>query len=392
MAVRVEVRPDLLLWAVQRAGWSQETIAARAPQFENWIEGSNPTLKQLENFAHSAHVPLGYLFLSEPPDEPLPIEDMRTLENRDIRAPSADLLETIYLCQSRQDWYRDHLESHEFPRVSFAGSVSISTPVETVADQIRQLIDFQLRDRADIGSWEESRRQLVDRIEDSGVLVMINGIVGSDTHRKLNPAEFRGFTLADELAPLIFVNGADTQAAQVFTLIHEFAHVWLGGSALSDAPLGRKSDNRVELWCNKVAAEVLVPISSIRSEFNGSLTLKEIERLSRIYRVSTLVILKRLFDAKFLDWDRFQTEYATERERILSVMESRRSGGGGNYYNTQPIRLSRKFARAVISDTFEGGTAYRDAFRLLGTKKHATFENLALELGALLCILSILTY
>ncbi|MFI2791399.1 ImmA/IrrE family metallo-endopeptidase, partial [Kitasatospora sp. NPDC018614] len=215
-----------------------------------------------------------------------------------------------------------------------------------------------------------------------GVLVMVNGVVGADTHRKLKPEEFRGFALSDTLAPLIFINGADTKAAQIFTMVHELGHIWLGESALSDAAMADSTDNAAELWCNRVAAEVLVPLTTIRDEYIGEPTVAELERLARRYRVSTLVILKRLYDTQFLTWDDYQSRYDTELQRVIAAMRSRGSESGGNFYNTHPLRLSRQFARAVITDTLEGGTPYRDAYQLLGTKKHQTFENLVAEIGA----------
>jgi Zn-dependent peptidase ImmA (M78 family) len=380
MAVRVDVEPDLLRWAVGRAGWSEDVIAQRAPRFNDWIAGTRPTLKQLEDFAHKTHTPLGYLFLPEPPEENLPIPDMRTLGNQAIKRPSVDLLDTVYQSQSRQDWYRDFAARHELSEVSYVGAAEISTPPELVADQIRQMLGFDIGDRAAFNSWEDALRQLIDRIEGLGVLVMVSGIVGSDTHRKLNPEEFRGFALADPVAPLIFVNGADTKAAQIFTMIHELGHIWLGKSALSDAPMARTSEKDAELWCNQVAAEVLVPIATIRTEYRGEPTVNELERLARRYRVSTLVVLKRLFDARFLNWEDYRERYAAERDRVIAFL-SRNSGPGGNYYYTQPLRLSRQLARAVVADTFEGGTTFRDAYRLLGTRKRETFDNLAAELG-----------
>lgn len=381
MTVRVDIEPALLRWAVGRAGWSEETIAQRAPRFNDWITGTQPTLKQLEDFARKTHTPLGYLFLSEPPEEPVPIPDLRTFGDQTVKRPSADMLDTIYQSQARQDWYRDYASRHELREVEFVGSADISDPPEFIADQMRQMLSFEIGDRAVFRSWEDALRQLIDRIEDTGVLVMVNGIVGSDTHRKLNPEEFRGFALVDPIVPLIFVNGADTKAAQIFTMIHELGHIWLGKSALSDAPMARKSEKDAELWCNRVAAEVLVPMATMRTEYRGEPTNSELERLARRYRVSTLVILKRLFDTGFLKWSDYQKRYAAERDRILEAL-GRRSGAGGNYYYTQPIRLSRQLARAVVTDTFEGGTTFRDAFRLLGTKKRQTFDNLAAELGA----------
>ena len=382
VVLRVDVRPELLQWAMGRARWTDEDVAARAPSAAGWIAGRRPTLKQLEGFAAATHTPVGLLFLDEPPDEPLPIPDMRTHGNHVIERPSADLLDTIYLCQARQDWYRNYANLHGLPEVPGVGSVSVRTSHEIAADRIRRALGFELADRARFSSWEDALRRLIDLVEDTGVLVMISGIVGTNTHRPLDPEEFRGFTLVDPIAPVIFVNGADTKAAQIFTLVHELAHVWLGGSALSDAAMARRSDNATETWCNRVAAEVLVPLGALQSDYRGEPTVTELERLARRYRVSTLVILKRLFDARFLDWDDYRARYADERDRVIEAMSARRGdSGGGNYYYTQPIRLSRKFARSVISDALEGGTAYRDAYRLLGTKKHETFENLATELG-----------
>ena len=382
MSVRVRVEPALLRWAVDRAGWSEETIVRRAPRFSDWVRGYvKPTLKQLESFASATHTPIGSLFLTEPPEEPMPIPDMRTFRNTPVAKPSVDLLDTIYICQSRQDWYREYANSHGYPELGFVGSARTTQNIQEVAGKIRHDLSFEFRDRAEFGSFQEALRSLIDRIEELGVLVMINGVVGANTHRKLNPEEFRGFALADSVAPVIFVNGADTKSAQIFTIVHELAHIWLGGSALSDAAMVGRGESEEELWCNQVAAEVLVPRDTLLEEYLGSPTTAELERLAKRYRVSTLVILKRLHDARYLDWDTYQEEYSIELQRISAAMQNRTASSGGNFYNTQPIRLSRQFARAVITDTLEGGTAYRDAYQLLGTKKHQTFENLATEIG-----------
>lgn len=382
MVVHVDVAPALLRWAVERAGWDEETTARRAPQFTKWVRGeTRPTLKQLETFAKNTHAPFGFLFLPEPPDEPLPIPDMRTIGNVGVLRPSVDLLDTIYLCQRRQDWYRDYASDNGAEPLDFVGSATLDTPPARVAGDIAERLDFGVEERQKLSGNEKVRRGLIDRIENIGVLVMVNGVVGADTHRKLDPAEFRGFALSDPLAPLIFVNGADAKAAQLFTLVHELAHIWLGRSALSEAAMDSREGRTEEQWCNSVAAEVLLPLNDLRSDYGGQVTVEELERLAKRYKVSTLVVLKRIFDAGFLTWDEYTERYRGEYERVMSLVKDKNGdSGGGNYYKTQPLRLSRQFAKAVISSTREGSTSYREAYQLLGTKKHATFEGLAEEL------------
>ncbi len=381
MTVRVAVAPGLLHWAVERAGWDDETIGKRAPKLDEWVAGQQPTLKQLEKFANDTHTPLGLLFLAEPPDEEVPIPDMRTFGNAEVAHPSADMLDAIYLCQDRQQWYRGYAVEHGLAPLEFVGSTTTNDHPVPVADRIRRILEFDVADRDAFSNWADALRRLIDRIEDIGVLVMVSGIVGANTHRVLRSEEFRGFALADPIAPLIFVNGTDTKAAQIFTVIHELAHIWLGKSALSDAAMKAVHGQEDELWCNEVAAEVLVPQALLSSDYRGEPTTDELERLASRYRVSTLVVLKQLFTAQLLSWERFENRYDEELKRLKAILATRRGEAtGGNYYNTQPLRLSRQFARAVISSTFEGTTGYRDAYRLLGTKKHETFENLAAQL------------
>lgn len=374
MTVRVEVAPRMFDWAMERSGRSQDELVRKFPKLPQWQQGEpSPTMRQLEDFARATRTPLGYLLLSDPPVEEVPLPDFRTVRDSVVGRPSPDLLDTIALCQERQDWYRTHARSVGQPPLAFVGSVTTSTQPSVAADRIRAAVGFGLAERSQMSSWTDAFRAFVLAVEDAGVLVMTSGIVGSNTHRRLDPEEFRGFALVDDLAPVIFVNGADTRAAQIFTLAHELAHLWLGQSALDNPRLGQRAADRTERWCSEVAAEVLVPTNSLRAEFVGGEPLElEVARLARHYRVSSLVILHSLHDTRLIDWETFTTAYASELDRIRDVV----AGSGGDFYRSQPVRVSRRFARAVITSAMEGETLYRDAYRLLGFRRHATFEQL----------------
>jgi Zn-dependent peptidase ImmA (M78 family) len=375
---RVAVNPELLVWARQRSGLPARVLAERFPMLAAWERGAQqPTFKQLESYAQAMHTPIGFLFLPQPPQEQVPIPDFRTIGDTGVGRPSADLLDTIYQCQLRQDWYREFAVLNQEGIVDVVGSLTSRADPIVAAATMRSALRFEVEDRG--ATWSDAFRILTEHAEDLGFLVMVNGVVGSNTHRKLDPREFRGFALADRLAPLAFVNGADTKAAQIFTLVHELVHLWLGGTALDDADMAVASAGDIERWCNQVAAEVLVPLALLPNIKLEALTTEVLDRFARQFKVSTLVVLRRLYEAGCLAHAEYRDLFSAEYQRILGIIGSRTSGG--NFFATQPVRVSRKFARAVVTSTLEGQTLYRDAFQLLGFKKLSTFNELATRLG-----------
>ena len=381
---RVPVNPESLRWARERAGLAQRDLAAKFKKLPEWEGGeTQPTLKQVEAFARAVHVPVGYLFLAEPPEESVPIPDFRTIADQHVTRPSPDLLDTIYICQERQSWYRDFARVAQQPELGYVGSATVETPPESVAARIRKTLGFDLAARRECPTWTESLRLFIRQADNTGVLVMVSGVVMSNTHRRLDPAEFRGFALSDPLAPLIFVNGADSKAAQMFTLAHELAHLWLGDSALSNIGAAPAPGfRREEAWCNAVAAGLLVPLAVLRAELHQNETLPHaLSRLARSFKVSNLVILRRLLDANWLDRARFDVAWAEEIARLRTLAQH--GSDGGDFYRTTLSRVSRRFARALVVSTLEGQTPYRDAFRMLGVSRTETFNNLGREVGVM---------
>ncbi len=379
MAFRVDVKPELLRWARERARLPLENLLQRFPKLREWeAREAKPTFKQLEDFARATYAPFGYFFLPEPPVEELPIPDFRTVAGCRIERPSPNLLDTIFLCQQRQEWYREYAQLQGQEPLEFVGSATLASDIEATAAAMRHQLRFDVEERRRMPTWTEALRRFIEQADALGVLVMVNGIVANNTHRRLDPAEFRGFALSDPLAPLVFINGTDTKAAQMFTLAHELAHIWLGQSALSDVEPVSVPGQEVEGWCNRVAAELLVPLANFRQEYRRGEELRgALGRLARQFKVSTLVALRRIHDAGGITRDQLRDAYEAELELLREV----RRGSGGDFYLTQGARVGKRFGRALVTSTLEGQTLYRDAFRLLGFSKAATFRELGHSLG-----------
>jgi Zn-dependent peptidase ImmA (M78 family) len=376
----VSVRPELLRWAIDRAGYEPRDLAQRFRRLPKWLEGEKqPTFKQLEAFARATHTPFGYFFLPEPPEEPLPIPDLRTLQQRP-RRPSADLLDTIYAMQRRQDWLREERRDGEGEPLDFVGSARLDDEPAAVGQEMRRAVGLGETWAEEVPTWEAAVLELRRRIEDIGVLVVINGVVGNNTHRKLDVAEFRGFALTDLYAPLVFVNGADAKSAQMFTLAHELAHLWLGsaGEGLSGYDNILPGNDRVERFCDQAAAEFLVPGRELMTHWPEVKRAEDrFEQLARRFKVSPIVTARRAMDLRLIERDAFFDFYAdyTRRERRR---EDR--AGGGDFYNNQNTRVGARFARQVIHAALEGRLSFKEAYELTGLHGGA-FQEYARRLG-----------
>ncbi len=207
----VAIRPPVLEWAQRRSGRDASEIRERFVKWDHWLtEEQHPTFSDVEKIANFTRVPVGYLFLTEPPQEELPIPDFRVGRGA-AENPSDDLLETIYLNQLRQEWYEDYLaEIGDDDPLPFVGSAR-DFSVEIAARTITDALDYGISKRLTMRSIDEARAHLIRAFEASGGLVVLNSMVANNTYRKLDINEFRGFTLHSLVAPLVFINGADTK-------------------------------------------------------------------------------------------------------------------------------------------------------------------------------------
>ncbi|MGV3771870.1 MAG: ImmA/IrrE family metallo-endopeptidase [Verrucomicrobiales bacterium] len=366
MSDQALIKPELFQWAQERSGKSMEHLRGKFPKLDQWLSGeAQPTMKQLERFAKQTYTPLGYFFLQEPLEEKLPIPDYRTLSDQRVPRPSPHLLDTIHAAQLRQEWMRDFLIEEGEPELKFIGSRSLKDSPEIVAEDMRKVLGLVWGWSRQLPNWEKALQSLIQAIEEAGVLVMINGVVENNTHRPLSVEEFRGFVLNDRHAPLIFINGVDAKAAQMFTLAHELAHLWVGKGGISDMAGLLPSSHKIELFCNKVAAEFLVPGHEIWAEWDKVKSNRQpFDKLARLFKVSPIVAARRALDLKLItegQYFAFYNEYTAAASR-----KKAKARGGGNFYLTLGMRLGKRFPAAVYSAAREGSLSYRDAYHLTG--------------------------
>jgi len=362
------VNPQILHWARIRSGLSypqlEDVLKTSTEELAAWERGdTRPPFDKAQKIARAFRIPFGYLFLSRPPDLAVPLPDMRTQAER--HPLSLDFLEVVNDALVKQDWYRDYLQETKAPRLKFVDSFTVKNNPANVAADIRRVLGMNLALRRSAKDWADYLAKLSSRSEEAGILVMRSGVVGNTTRRKLSSREFQGFALTDPLAPVVFVNSDDFKAAQVFTLVHELAHIWIGKSAIShfDPAVPKEPESSIELFCNHVSVETLVP----QQEFEQAWTNTEIEtlvgRLSRHFWVSSLVILRRAYELDKITRKEFFEHIEIERKKYRKLRAS-----GGNYYRNVISRMGSQFTKAVLIEAREGKLLYRDAARLLSLK------------------------
>jgi len=377
MTFRVSVQPALLEWAIKRSRLPADV----GDSYSSWIEGTKqPTLKQLTGFAKKFMVPLGSLFLETPPEESLAIADFRTLDSAIPRNPSPNLLDTFYTMQSRQRWMREELLESDAKPMPIVGSISLGDSVQRAVQTI--LEHLQLADEWHKSATDEAKRcSLLRKAADQiGILVFFSGIVGHNTRRTLDTDEFRGFVLVDKYAPLIFVNSNDSETARLFTLTHEIVHLALGESGLFNFRRFGVGSDKLEVRCNAIAAELLVPRSAFEEQWKKT-SGDRVVKLARYFSVSRAVIARRALDLGYITHVAFDDYYKELHNEWLKqkTKNKEKKGESKIFYPVAEFRRSRCFSEAIIIAADSGRLLLRDAYRLLDLRGN-TFETYAKKL------------
>lgn len=363
MKTEITINPTLINWAITRAGFDVDKFLDNNPVIQKWIEGvKKPTVKQLENFAHKVHIPFGYLFLPEPPKETIPFPFFRT-GNQQTDKVSLNVFDTIQILQRRQDWITEYLQDNEQEPLSFVGRFNENATANEVVADIRNTLELQSNWACNFATWEETLAFITSKIEAIGVFINFNGIVENNTHRPISVDECRGFVLVNPYAPFMFVNAADAKAAQLFTIIHELAHIWLGESAGFDNQNLMPADDPIEKLCDAIAAEFLVPASSLIDIWQDK---PSIDYARRYFKVSPIVIGRRAMDLGLITRGEFFTFYNGYMDSFKQKKENQK--GGGDFYATARKRLSVTFASYVNQAVNQNKLLYRDAYKITGLK------------------------
>lgn len=379
--------PKILQWARESARMDRSMAAARVYEPEErikaWETGElNITIAQLRKASTAYKRPLAIFFLSEIPSDFPPLHDYRKLPVEAQREFSSDLEFIVRRAREQQQWAREILEELGAEPISFIASASLEDDIVQLGQKIQELLSMQIGKRPVRTHANDTLRDWINACENLGLFVLQLG-------RRVDVAEMRGFSLLDSLAPFVVINRNDARAARVFTLLHEFAHLLIGADGISNenilyfdsrGEIGAR-EQRVEVFCNALAAEVLVPGEHLRRKVSRSDVLRDIdatiESLRKHYAVSREVIARRLVDTGFISRELYRkkrTQYIKEFEQRKAEEEQAKKPFRPAKPAAEVIRTNgRAFTRLILDAYGENILTASDVSSLLNTK----LKNLA---------------
>ncbi|MCL2289252.1 MAG: ImmA/IrrE family metallo-endopeptidase [Bacteroidetes bacterium] len=369
--VKVAISPNIYEWILQTApleGIDDKKIS----QFHKWKNNEKqPTFNQIEDFSKKTRIPLGYFFLQTPPVEQLPLLNYRTIKSTAKTNPSRELIDIYYHMTAIQDWMRDYLLDSGNDKLSFVGSCKNEKKVENITKSIRKTINLNMDWFTKTRDQSDSFNFLRQCFENAGILIMKNGVVGQNSHRPLDIYEFRAFTLLDEFAPLVFINNKDSTSGQLFSLLHEIAHIWLGLHSFYNDSYGMTFNiSPLETICNAVAAELLVPQQIFINKWDDTnLSVEEnTEKLAKFFKCGKTIIIRKALDNKFITNEQYQV-FANDIIAGFWQRKTKNKKNEGDYYKTIMSRYSPRFILALANSFQEGKTFFKVVHKLTGTKR-----------------------
>jgi Zn-dependent peptidase ImmA (M78 family) len=371
-----KVNPHIIQWAIDWNGLTTDDLVKAFPKINQWLAGSRePTFKQLEKLATKTHTLVPYFFMQAVPDVRLQIADFRKTNSGEIDVPSPELFDTIDELLFKQAWLRDYFMDEGTDRLEWVGVFAgrdTRPDAREVASYLHVLLNLNEGWASENGikSTDDAWRTLRQAIERQRVAVCISGYAGTNTRRTLKVSEFRGFALSDEYAPFIFVNGADAKTAQLFTLVHEMAHILFSQTGVS-SPLDSNQpfdgDSEAEKYCNQVAVEFLLPNTNFTEVWAGAKNRDTALKQSvQRFRVSAIVVLRRALDLQKITKQEFWDLYERHCKDKEPTKTSR--AAGGDYYKSQGAKLGVVFMDAVYTALKTGYLQFTEAYKMTGFK------------------------
>jgi Zn-dependent peptidase ImmA (M78 family)/transcriptional regulator with XRE-family HTH domain len=365
MADKAYITPKVLKWARESARISEETAAGKVSisveKLKEWEEGSAlPTIKQAQTLAKAYKRPFALFFLPEIPRDFQPLQDFRSTDSRALGTGSIFIIREI---QQKQAWISEVNQENKENKIPFVGRFSLQDNPVAVAKDILQTLGINPSHY----STDNPIKEWIDRAESNGVFISRTSFIHS--RLTLDSDEIQGFAIADPYAPFVFINSDDWNAPQLFTLVHELAHIWISASGISNniEPDLKHQDklHPVELFCNEVAANALIPLEFIQSvSINTFNSAKNVFNAAKTLGVSTFAFLVRSFNLKLISVDKYRSlkkaadiEFKSFLQREAdkkAKQKEKEKKGGPNYYLLQLNKNSRLFTQTVL-DAFRGG-------------------------------------
>ena len=392
MADKAFITPNVLKWARESARMTEEIAATKVSvskdKLKEWEEGkSQPTIRQAQTLAKAYKRPFALFFLPEIPRDFQPLQDFRKSGSKELTTSSIFIIREI---QQKQAWISDVYSENNEEKLPFVGKFSIENNPQVVANDILETLDINPSEY----KTDNPIREWINAAERNGIFVSRTSFIHS--RMKLDSEELQGFAIADSYAPFVFINSDDWNAPQLFTLVHELAHIWIAATGISNGIepeiANRDKFNAIELFCNKVAANALIPSEIVlnldRTVFRNS---QEIFKAAKTLGVSSFAFLVRALNLQLITTSEYNTlkkqaeiEYLTflkreEEKKATLKLKQKEKPGGPNPYLLRLNKNSRLFTQVVL-DALRGGFVQpTQASFLLGTPAN-NFHKLEAQL------------